>query len=163
MAASGSSQERMIPLKEVWLHFGNFLPWFLPSKHLKMLITSLFEDVWVSNWNWGLFKYRRSYLTILCSKHRNSKVRAAKDHGKKFRSRLIASFSGSSIGGREENICASKTFKNDGQNISIKWILANKEHLYTGGIRYGSQTPVFKTRFSQGQNYDGWKECWRNF
>ena len=29
----------------------------------------------------------------------------------------------------------------------------------TGGVRYGSQTPIFKARSSQDQNYDGRKEC----
>ena len=27
------------------------------------------------------------------------------------------------------------------------------------GVRYGSQTSIFKVRSSQDQNYDGWKEC----
>ena len=28
-----------------------------------------------------------------------------------------------------------------------------------GGVRYGSQTPIFKARSSHDQNYDGRKEC----
>ena len=30
---------------------------------------TLFERIWVSNWNFGLFKHRRSYLMIFGSKH----------------------------------------------------------------------------------------------
>ena len=56
-----------IPLKEVWLYFGNFYRDSLRT--FKTLISSLFEDIWVSNWNWGLIKDRRSYFTIFGLKH----------------------------------------------------------------------------------------------
>ena len=33
------------------------------------------------------------------------------------------------------------------------------DYLETGGVRYGSQTPIFKARSSRDQNYYGRKEC----
>ena len=41
----------------------------LRSQAFKLLITSLSEDIWESNWNWGLFKDRRSYLMIFGLKY----------------------------------------------------------------------------------------------
>ena len=37
----------------------------------------------------------------------------------------------------------------------------NFEFLWSnpGGVRYGSQTNIFKARSSQDQNYDGREEC----
>ena len=31
--------------------------------------------------------------------------------------------------------------------------------VYSGGVRYGSQIPIFKARSSQDQNYDVRKDC----
>ena len=49
-----------IPLKEVRLNFGNFLPGLFPRPKVLNMIASLFEGIWVSNWIWGLFKGRES-------------------------------------------------------------------------------------------------------
>ena len=65
-----SQLQLMIPLKDVWLYFGNFLPWLhVHAQTSKTIITSLFENVWVSNWHLMLFKDRISYLMIFGSKH----------------------------------------------------------------------------------------------
>ena len=78
-------------LTQFWERFTNDS---LHAKILKMSITLLFEDIWVSNWKWGLFENRGSYLTIFnwFKTLRDSKVRTAEYHGKKFRSRLASSF-----------------------------------------------------------------------
>ena len=64
----------------------------------EQLVQTLTCQHWVLNQKWGLFKGKRSYLmTFWLKPSRSSKVtvgvRAAKDHGKKFRGELAASFS----------------------------------------------------------------------
>ena len=44
--------------------------------------------------NKGYFKVEKLFYDFWFKTLRDSKVRAAKDHGKRFRSRLVASFSG---------------------------------------------------------------------
>ena len=70
---------------------GTFYRDSLRTQRFQTVITSLFEDTWagslkVENW--------LSY-DLLIKPSRSSKVRAAKDHGKKFWGKLAASFSGS--------------------------------------------------------------------
>ena len=43
--------------------------------------------------------------------------------------------------------------------INYQQFLLYSERKVTGGVRYGSQTPMFKARSSDDQNYDGRKEC----
>ena len=37
----------------------------LRAQALSTLITSLFQNIWVSNWNWGLFKIEEAILSFL--------------------------------------------------------------------------------------------------
>ena len=63
------------------------------SKKIQTLIKFLFEDHEVSNLKWRLFKDKKKQsFNFWLKTLRDSKVKAAKDRGKRFQSRLAASF-----------------------------------------------------------------------
>ena len=81
-----------IPRKEVWLYFGNCLPWLIARPNIEINIIVIWRHLGLK---FKLMAHRRSkkvsygfWLKTL----RNIKVSAAKDHGNQFRSFLATSF-----------------------------------------------------------------------
>ena len=63
----------------------------LRAERFQTLITSLFESICLSDLIGGLSESRGSLLVNLASTSRDNKVKADKDHGKKFQCKLTAS------------------------------------------------------------------------
>ena len=61
----------LLIIKEVWNNFMNFYRDSLRALGFQTLITLLFEDCWLSNLKWRIFKTRK---TILQSLARNIEV-----------------------------------------------------------------------------------------
>ena len=73
---------------------GTFYHDSLHAQRFQTLITSLFEGISVSNFIGGICRGRGSLLmNFSFERHETTKLRAAKNHGKKFRSELDPSFS----------------------------------------------------------------------
>ena len=84
----------MILLKEVWLNFRIFLSWFFArSKISNVNNIAIWKHLGLKFDREPFYRYSKPTCEFQLSMSRDNKVRVEKDHSKKFRCKLAASFS----------------------------------------------------------------------